>query len=144
MTAGYRAGVRIGELARATGASPRALRHYEEQGLLQSQRAGNGYRIYGEDTVARVRSIRYLLAAGLTLEDAVHFRCCLDGDLITAAPSPALVAVAKRRLAVLDERIRAITQVRDHLASELQTVFGGEGRLPATGGAEQVAGNGRA
>jgi len=126
LTAGYRCGVRIGELARATGASPRALRFYEEQGLLRSQRATNGYRTYSEDTVARVRSIRYLLAAGLTLADAAHFRCCLDGDLTTsAAASPALVAVAERRLAVLDERIRAITATRDHLAAELETVVGG-------------------
>jgi DNA-binding transcriptional MerR regulator len=112
--------VRIGELARATGASPRALRFYEEQGLLRSRRTANGYRIYSDDTVTRVRSIRYLLAAGLTLEDAAQFRCCLDGDLTAAAPSPALVAVAKRRLAILDERIRAITEVRDHLATELR------------------------
>jgi DNA-binding transcriptional MerR regulator len=99
------------------------LRFYEEQGLLQSQRASNGYREYGEDAVARVRSIRYLLAAGLTLEDVAHFRCCLHGDLSNATPAPALVAVAQRRLAVLDERIRALTQVRDHLATGLREVL---------------------
>jgi hypothetical protein len=37
-------------------------------------------------------------------------------------PAPALVAVAKRRLAVLDGRVHAITQVRDRLATELQKV----------------------
>lgn len=120
--------MRIGELARATGASARALRFYEEQGLLQSRRASNGYREYGEEAVARVRSIRYLLAAGLTLDDVAHFRCCLDGDLRTARPDPALVAVAQRRLAVLDERIGALTQVRDHLATGLREVLsGGQG-----------------
>jgi DNA-binding transcriptional MerR regulator len=117
--------VRIGELARATGASTRALRFYEERGLLQSQRAANGYRKYGKEAVARVRSIRYLITAGLTLDDAAHFRCCLDGDLPNATPATALVAVAQRRLAVLDERIRALTQVRDHLATELQEVVSG-------------------
>jgi DNA-binding transcriptional MerR regulator len=115
--------VRIGELARITGASPRALRFYEDQGLLHSQRASNGYRTYGKEAVGRVRSIRYLLAAGLTLADVAHFRCCLDGDLTTTVtPAPALVAVAKRRLAELDSRVRAITQVRDRLATELQKV----------------------
>ena len=138
MTAEYGSGVRIGELARATGASARALRFYEEQGLLQSQRAANGYRTYRDDTVARVRSIRYLLAAGLTLADAAQFRCCLDGDLSTAAPSPALVAVARRRLAVLDERIRAVTAVRDHLAAELQTVVGSERDGPARAPNESI------
>ena len=125
MTAEYGSGVRIGELARATGASPRALRFYEEQGLLQSRRAANGYRTYSDDMVTRVRSIRHLLAAGLTLADAAQFRCCLDGDLTTASPSPALVAVAKRRLAILDARVRAITEIRDHLAAELQAAAAG-------------------
>ncbi|MEU4743227.1 MerR family transcriptional regulator [Actinosynnema sp. NPDC023658] len=108
--------MRIGELARATGTSTRALRFYEEQGLLHSERTPNGYRHYGPTAAARVRSIRYLLGFGLTLEDIAHFRCCLDGDVATAEPDPALVAVAERRLAVLDDRIRALAEVRDHLA----------------------------
>ncbi|WP_415745036.1 MerR family transcriptional regulator, partial [Streptomyces scabiei] len=61
--------MRIGELARATGTTARALRHYEQAGLISSQRAPNGYRIYDERAVVRVRNIRYLLAAGLVLDD---------------------------------------------------------------------------
>ncbi|MCE7000887.1 MerR family transcriptional regulator [Saccharothrix sp. S26] len=109
--------MRIGELARATGTSTRALRFYEEQGLLDSDRAPNGYRVYGPDAVARVHAIRYLLDHGLTLEDVTHFRHCLHGDVANAEPAPELVAVAERRLAVLDDRIRALTEVRDHLAA---------------------------
>jgi DNA-binding transcriptional MerR regulator len=109
--------VRIGELARATGTSTRALRFYEEQGLLDSERASNGYRRYGPDAVARVRAIRYLLDHGLTLEDVAHFRHCLHGDVANAEPAPELVAVAERRLAVLNDRIDALVEVRDHLAA---------------------------
>ncbi len=114
--------MRIGELARATGATTRALRFYEEQGLLQARRLPNGYRDYADEAVARVRSIRYLLDHGLTLEDVAQFRCCLDGDLSgrSAEPAPALVAVAQRRLDVLDARLRALAEVRDHLAAGLR------------------------
>ncbi len=56
----------IGELAAATGASNRALRHYEAEGLLQSTRAANGYRMYGDDAIAAVEHIRRLIASGLT------------------------------------------------------------------------------
>src|SRR5687768_16766316 len=57
--------MRIGELARRTGVSVRALRYYEEQGLLVPTRATNGYRDYTESAVDHVRSIQLLYAAGL-------------------------------------------------------------------------------
>lgn len=38
-------GMRIGELARTTGVSTRALRYYDEQGLLPAERLTNGYRL---------------------------------------------------------------------------------------------------
>lgn len=112
--------MRIGELARLTGCTPRALRHYEEQGLIASERAANGYREYDDATVVRVRNIRHLLSAGLTLDDVQVFLPCLDGDVAAAAPSPAGVRIGLQRLAVLDARIAAQTAVRDRLAAALR------------------------
>jgi len=112
--------VRIGELAAVTGASPRALRHYEQAGLISSSRAANGYRDYSDGAVARVRNIRYLLAAGLTLEDVQAFRACLDGDMSTVRPSARGLRVARDRLAVLEARIAAQTEARDRLAAALR------------------------
>lgn len=77
----------IGELAKVTTTTARALRHYEEAGLISSERAPNGYRVYDERTAVRVRNIRYLLAAGLTLDDVRVFAPCLDGNVAAAAPS---------------------------------------------------------
>ncbi|MFI9321714.1 MerR family transcriptional regulator [Kitasatospora aureofaciens] len=57
--------MRIGELARRTGVTPRALRYYEEQGLLTPERRPSGYREYGDRDVDAVHGIRTLLAAGL-------------------------------------------------------------------------------
>ena len=111
--------VRIGQLAAATGASPRALRHYEQAGLISSSRLDNGYRDYGSGSVARVRNIRYLLAAGLTLEDVQAFRACLDGDMSTVPPSSSGLRIARERLAVLEARIAAQTEARDRLAAAL-------------------------
>ncbi|RDD85317.1 MerR family transcriptional regulator [Streptomyces parvulus] len=58
--------MRIGELARRAGVSTRALRYYEEQGLLHPQRTVHGHRDYPESAVSRVALIRQLYAAGLT------------------------------------------------------------------------------
>ncbi|RLV04507.1 MerR family transcriptional regulator [Streptomyces griseocarneus] len=117
--------VRIGELAGATGTTARALRHYEQAGLLSSERAPNGYRLYDERAVVRVRNIRYLLAAGLTLDDVRAFLPCLDGDVAAAPPSGKGLRVALERLAILDERIAAQTEARDRLAAALQEKTGG-------------------
>lgn len=116
--------MRIGELAKATGTSARALRHYEQAELISSERAPNGYRTYDERAVVRVRNIRYLLAAGLTLDDVRVFLPCLDGDVAAAPPSGKGLRVALERLAVLDKRIAAQTEARDRLDAALREKTG--------------------
>jgi DNA-binding transcriptional MerR regulator len=112
--------MRIGELAATTGTTARALRHYEQAGLLNSARAANGYRVYDGRAEARVRNIRLLLAAGLTLDDVRAFLPCLDGDLATVPPSAGGLRIALDRLAVIDARIAAQTEARDRLAALLR------------------------
>ncbi|WP_163510721.1 MerR family transcriptional regulator [Fodinicola acaciae] len=114
--------MRIGELAELAGTTPRALRHYEEHGLLEAARADNGYRDYGVEAVNRVRNIRFLIEAGLTVEDVKRFLPCLDGDVASSHPCPPGVAVVKRRLASLNRRIDELTQTRDRLGSILDEV----------------------
>lgn len=112
--------MRIGELAAATGASPRALRHYEQAGLITSERAANGYREYDAGAVVRVRNVRRLLDAGLTLDDVRVFLPCLDGNVTAGRVSPEGLRVARDRLAVIDARIAAQAAVRERLATALR------------------------
>lgn len=116
--------MRIGELARAVGTTARALRHYEQAGLISSERGSNGYRIYDEQAAVRVRNIRYLLAAGLTLDDVRVFLPCLDGDVAAAPPSGKGLRVALERLAILNERIAVQTEARDRLEAALREKTG--------------------
>ncbi|WP_065965755.1 MerR family transcriptional regulator [Streptomyces sparsogenes] len=111
--------MRIGELAKATGATPRALRHYEQAGLITSAREHNGYRVYDERAAVRVRNIRHLLSVGLTLDDVRCFLPCLDGDMTSARPAAEGLRIARERLAVLDARIAAQVEARDRLAAAL-------------------------
>lgn len=60
--------IKIGELARKTGKTPRALHLYEEMGLLNpSARTEGGFRLYGPDEVARVYWITKLQDIGFSL-----------------------------------------------------------------------------
>lgn len=57
----------IGELARRSGISIRALRLYEEQGLLQPLRTQAGRRVYGAADIGRLQHVLLLKKAGCTL-----------------------------------------------------------------------------
>ncbi|MFF2043096.1 MerR family transcriptional regulator [Kitasatospora sp. NPDC058170] len=116
--------MRIGELARATGTTARALRHYEQARLISSARAANGYRVYDASQAVRVRNIRSLLDSGFTLEDIQLLMPCLDGDVLAKPPSTELLRVARERLAVLERRIATQTAARDRLAAALARVGG--------------------
>ncbi|QKW05586.1 MerR family transcriptional regulator [Streptomyces sp. NA04227] len=119
--------MRIGDAAAAAGTTPRALRFYEQRGLLPAPpRSPSGQREYGPHEVARVRVIRELLALGLTVEDV---RACADrlGELAEApaprrcgaGPRPETTHVVAGRIAVLDTEIERLTRLRDTLAALL-------------------------
>lgn len=59
--------MKIGELARKTGKTSRALHLYEEMELLTPQRSAGGFRLYGADELARVYWISKLQDMGFKL-----------------------------------------------------------------------------
>ena len=70
--------LRIGELAKRAGVSVRALRYYEEQGLLAPDRSAAGQRMYREVEVARVRFFQQMYAAGLNSRNVAELLPCVD------------------------------------------------------------------
>ncbi len=60
--------MRISDLAKAAGTTPRAIRHYHRLGLLDEPIAqANAYRDYDFEALARLMRIRWLAAAGVPL-----------------------------------------------------------------------------
>jgi DNA-binding transcriptional MerR regulator len=110
--------VRIGELAQRAGVSTRALRYYEQQGLIPARRTANGYRHYDEPDLKLVTEIRTLLAAGFTLEDARPFVDCLRAGHEMGGSCPESVAVYRRKLAEIDAEIRALIRRRTEVAEQ--------------------------
>jgi MerR family transcriptional regulator, copper efflux regulator len=51
----------IHEAAQTTGWSPRMLRYVERVGLVEPNRSGAGYRLYGPAELQRLRTLRELL-----------------------------------------------------------------------------------
>ncbi|SIT30547.1 MerR family transcriptional regulator [Achromobacter sp. MFA1 R4] len=108
----------IGELARETGASLRSLRHYDDQGLLASARAGNGYRTFPAAAVVQVRQIQRLIASGFTLAEIRGFPDCMR--LIEgAAACPETSEVQRQRLASVERQIADLERRRARLRKML-------------------------
>ena len=62
--------LRVGELAKRTGKTVRALHLYEELGLLKPvHRSKGGFRLYAPSTIKRVEWIQKLQDAGFSLHD---------------------------------------------------------------------------
>jgi MerR family redox-sensitive transcriptional activator SoxR len=59
----------IGALASRTGVAASALRFYEEQGLIGSQRSGAGHRRFARPVIRRVAFIVFAQRVGLSLEE---------------------------------------------------------------------------
>lgn len=68
--------LKVGELARRTGLTVRALHHYDEIGLLTpSLHTGSGHRLYAVSDVARLQQIVSLRQLGFSLDE---IRDCLQ------------------------------------------------------------------
>ena len=79
----------IHEAAETTGWSPRMLRYIERVGLIETQRSGSGYRLYGPAELQRLRTLRELLEAHeLGLSD-IAFAARLRADASLRAATAA-------------------------------------------------------
>jgi DNA-binding transcriptional MerR regulator len=116
--------MRIGDAAAAAGTTPRALRFYEQRGLLPApSRTATGQRIYTDRDVTRLRTIRELLSLGLTIEDV---RASLDRLPLLENDEREQVCdqrsrVVNSRIAALDDEIGRLTRLRDQLAAKSRT-----------------------
>ena len=105
---------RIGEVADRTGLTRRALRHYDELGLLiPAGRSGGDYRLYDEDDLLRLLQIQNLKVLGLSLP-----------EIGTALADPDLDASTTLRshLVQLEESVEAQRRLMDRLRALAATV----------------------
>ncbi|WP_431265333.1 MerR family transcriptional regulator [Roseateles chitinivorans] len=107
-----------------SGVSVRAIRHYDELGLLASLRAGNGYRKFRAGAAVQVRQIQRFLSSGFTLEEIRRFPGCMlviEGALPCAQTSPAQrerLALIEAQIADLERRRAQLLQMLSHHGTE--------------------------
>lgn len=145
--------VRIGELSRRVGVPVESLRAWERRyGLLSPSRTPGGFRLYGEDDVARVLAMRANLELGLSAAEAARLALAEDDAVSTpvAAREASELAAALDRFdeagaqAVLDRLLAALTLdvvLRDVLIPYLHDLGERWARGDATVAQEHFASN---
>ncbi|TKV26887.1 MerR family transcriptional regulator [Arthrobacter sp. NamB2] len=103
--------MRIGDIAEQTGVSTRALRYYEEQGLLTAERTARGQRVYEERAIERVHLIQQLFAAGLASRTIVELLPCVD----TGEASEEALALLRRERDRITESMAELEKARAQL-----------------------------
>jgi DNA-binding transcriptional MerR regulator len=89
----------------------RALRYYEEQGLLDPTRSESGQRLYGNAAVNRVRLIQQLYGAGLSSKTIAELLPCVDAKVSTPESRERLAAERDR----INMQIAELITARDRL-----------------------------
>jgi MerR family redox-sensitive transcriptional activator SoxR len=103
----------VGEVAERAGIATSALRFYESNGLIRSDRTEAGHRRYHADVLRRVGFIRVAQRVGLSLAE---IRAALDG--LPEARTPTRrdwERLASQWRPMLDERIALLEAMRDKL-----------------------------
>jgi DNA-binding transcriptional MerR regulator len=105
--------MRIGELAKQAGISTKAIRYYEQIGILApATRTASGYRTYDQTTLGRLGFVRAAQAVGLTLGEIRQIIAFRDNG---QAPCAHVTDLLHRRAADVDARIGELQALRGEL-----------------------------
>ncbi|CZF83369.1 MerR family transcriptional regulator [Grimontia marina] len=106
----------IGKLSEVTGASIKAIRFYEEIGLLNNIKRAGKYRVYNKDHIALVRLIIKAKSLGFTLSQMKKF---VERER-HASPWHSILEMITQRIADINDTIIQLEMKKEHL-SEYRT-----------------------
>lgn len=116
--------LKVGELARKTGKSVRALRLYEELDLLRPDRSDGGFRLYGPDDVARVYWISKLQDMGFTLAQIQTLVETVESSSTAPEAMQSLREMFRVRLQNTRTQVERLLQLERDLAESLAYLEG--------------------
>ncbi len=106
--------VAIGGLAAATGVKIPTIRYYESVGLLPNpSRSEANRRLYGDETVQRLRFIRHARELGFEVGDIRQLLMLTDQP---DRPCDQVDAIAQRHLAEIQSRIRRLNALKSEIS----------------------------
>ncbi|HKO15273.1 MAG TPA: heavy metal-responsive transcriptional regulator [Gemmatimonadaceae bacterium] len=118
----------IGQVAARVGVPAATVRYYEQRKLLAAPpRSRAGYRIYGPEAVERLRFIKRAQSIGFSL-DEIQELLAINAEDREACPR--VVATARERIRIIDERLRELRTMRRQLEHVIHVCEEGCVRCP--------------
>ena len=109
------AALTIGQAAQESGLTPKAIRLYEERGLIaEPHRTQSGYRTYTAEDVTILNFIRQARAVGLKLAE---IKRVLDLQQSGAQPCDTVLTLVEERVREIDEKMASLHALRATLIS---------------------------
>jgi DNA-binding transcriptional MerR regulator len=114
----------IGQMARTTKLTPRAIRYYEEAGLVQkTPRTASNYRLYGREAVEQLRFVARCRSLGFSLKE-IGALCAIIGSGTQTCPR--VEARVREHLDLVDTKIRELIKIKSELADSLSRCTGND------------------
>jgi DNA-binding transcriptional MerR regulator len=105
----------IKELSARTGVPHKTIRYYEEIGLLPpARRSGNGFRVYDDTDVERLRFISRARALDFGLDEIAEILAFRERN---EPPCKYVMDLMRDQIDKVQERIRSLEQLRDELTA---------------------------
>jgi len=112
---------KVGELAKATGKTVRALHLYEERKLLEPlERSPGGFRLYGDNAVKRVRWISKMQEMGYSLTDLQRIAAQWDANRSAPETMARVEASLRQKLKEAREQIQRLQALAGELEASLE------------------------
>lgn len=109
--------LKIGELAERAGVNASKIRFFEKEGVFRAgQRQGNGYRLYPEEAVDRLRVLISAQAVGFTLAELKSLIPQTNGDADCWSHEQLEIAI--------EQKLEQIQALQQQLASNAATLQG--------------------
>jgi Cd(II)/Pb(II)-responsive transcriptional regulator len=114
--------MRIGELAKCTGAQVETIRYYEREGLLPAPARSEGnYRLYGPSHVERLQFIRHCRSLDMALEEIRSLQAFQDAP---EASCSAVNDLLDKHIDHVARRIHELQALQKHLGvANIRTHF---------------------
>lgn len=115
----------ISEVAKKTGLTSKAIRFYEEKGLLTIPlRAGNGYRCYGSKQIEELTLLRQARQVGFTLDECRELVALFNDPKRHSAD---VKARTLQKVAEIEKHMQELDGMRQRLLALAEQCPGDEG-----------------